>query len=212
MRIEVETRRARVRLRPQCLCRKSQDEKRRYARLAALFFCCLLMAACPASGGDLLALETGEGELRSVYFKNDTLVVRHGDVAITARGDWGASDASTWLQLEVSNAGAEAVVLSLDKFELLNISSRELLTLRSLAELKDNGAAAIINERSVTIEGGRNKKYFASFFIKSGGPISSVSRDVEGQTVLLKLPVSIQNETRPLADFLFSFKYVEYQH
>lgn len=190
-------------------------EKRRAVtqsvRAALLFFCCLIMTGCPASGGDLLALESGDGELKSVYFKNDTLVVRRGDVAIAVRGDWSASDASTWLNLEISNAGTKAIVLSLDKFELVNLSSREPLTLRSLAELKDNGPATIIGERSITVQAGQTKKYFASFYVKPGGFVSSVSKDVEGQTVLLKLPVSVEGEATPLADFLFSFKYVEYQ-
>jgi hypothetical protein len=191
---------------------KLWDEKSKPARLIALLACCLLLAACPSSGGDLLPLpQSGGDELESASFKNDTLSVTHNQITIKARGNWSVSDSDTWLTLEIKNAGAKAVTISFDNCELINQSSREKLSLRSLAD-KEKAAPAFINERTVAIESGQTKSYYASFFIKSADGRASVSRNVEGQTVTLSIPALVQGETSAPVDFLFSFKYVEYQH
>ena len=183
------------------------------ARLAALLISSLLLTACPATGGDLLPMAQGESSaLESASFRNDTLSITHNEVAIKARGTWSASDSNTSLTLEIRNASARDVTVSFDDCEMTNQTSGEKLTLRSLAEYKEGSVPAFINERLVTVESGQTKKYDSNFFIKSADGRASVSRNVEGQTVTLRVPVSRRGETTASADFLFSFKYVEYQH
>jgi hypothetical protein len=182
-------------------------------RLAALLCCCLLLTACPSSGGDLLPVLQSEGgaQLESISFKNDTLSVTHNQVTIRARGSWSASDSNTSLVLEIVNAGPVPVTIAFDNCEMVNNDSHERLSLRSRAEDK-SGAPVLGSDRFASIESGRTRKYYVDFFIKAADGRASVSRNVEGQTVMLRVPVVIENEIPALADFLFSFKYVEYQH
>lgn len=188
-----------------------EGRSKKPARLIALLACCLLLAACPSSGGDLLPVADG-GELESASFKNDTRSVTHNQITIKARGNWSVSDSDTQFSLEIRNANSSAVAIAFDSCEMLNNDSGEKLSLRSLAEYKEGSVPAFISERNVTIESGQAKKYDINFFIKSADGRASVSRKVEGQTVTLRIPVAVRGETSAPVDFLFSFKYVEYQH
>ena len=189
------------------------DKQSTWLRLAALLVCSLLLTACPATGGDLLPLaQTEASQLETASFKNDTLSVTRNEATIKARGVWSASDSNTQLTLEIKNASAHAVTIAFDSCEMINQSSGEKLTLRSVAEYKEASVPAFISERLVTIESGQTKKYDVNFFIKSADGRSSVSRNVEGQTVTLRVPLTVRGETNAPADFLFPFKYVEYQH
>lgn len=197
--------------------RKPPDKKSRTpVRLAVLLLCCLLLTACPSTGGDLRpVLEASGGggdQLESVSFKNDTLGVTHDQVTVKGRGNWSASDSNTSLTVEIGNRSATPVTVAFDNCEMVNNDSREKLSLRSLAEYREGNAPAFINERSVTIEGGQTKKFQIDFFIKAADGRSSVSRDVEGQTVTFRVPITVRTETSAPVDFLFAFKYVEYQH
>ena len=192
---------------------KLPERKSRHARLLALLFGCLFLTACPSAGGDLLPLlQTGGGELESASFRNDTLSVTRNQVTIKARGNWSVSDGNTVLTMSINNSSARPVAIAFDNCEMINNDSHEKLSLRSLAEYKEGRAPLFINERTVTIESGQARKYEINFFIKSEDNRASVSRNIEGQTVTLRVPVTVQNETTAPVDFLFSFKYVEYQH
>jgi hypothetical protein len=185
----------------------------RGVRLPALLLLCLLTTACPATGGDLLPLrEGGAGELESASFKDDTLVVRRNQVALRARGSWSASDSGTVVTLEVINAGRSDAAIAFDNLEMMNKESREQLSLRSMAEYKGGGPPAFMAERNVIVAAGQTKKYDLNFYVKPGDGRGSVSKNVLGQTVTLRVPVGLGGETTAPADFLFSFKYVEYQH
>jgi hypothetical protein len=185
---------------------------RKAGQLIALLACGLLLTACPPSGGDLLPLARDEAGLESASFPNDTQSVTHEQVTIKARGNWSAADGHTSFSLEIQNARAEAVTVHFDSCELLNQNSRESLSLRAVAEDNGSGSPDFTGDKTVTIASGQTKKYQASFFIRADSGRSSVTRDVLGQSVSLRVPVRIKVESPAPVDFLFNFKYVEYQH
>lgn len=149
--------------------------------------------------------------LETKRFQNDTLSITREQVTIRARGQWSASDSHTSFNLEIQNARAEAVHIAFDNCELINRDSRETLALRTVNEDGVNAPLAP-GSRTATIAGGQTKRYDLSFFIKPTDGRSSVSRDVLGQSVSLRVPVSLVTETAAPVDFLFDFKYVEYRY
>jgi hypothetical protein len=181
-------------------------------QLIALLACCLLLTACPPGGGDLLPSALDGAAIESRNFPQDTQSVTHEQVTIKARGNWSAADSHTSLILEVGNARADAVTVRFDSCEMINQESRESLSLRAMAEDQGSVDQIFLTDRAVTIAGGQVKKYYASFFIREAEGRSSVTRDMLGQSVSLRVPVRIGVESPAPVDFLFNFKYVEYQH
>ena len=182
------------------------------SQLIALLAYCLLLTACPPSGGDLLPLASDGAALESGNFPQDTESVTHEQVTIKARGTWSAADSHTSFSLEIQNARADPVIVRFDNCEVINQDSHESLSLRAMAEDQGSVDPVFLAYKAVTIAGGQVKKYHASFFIREASGRSSVTRDVLGQSVSLRVPVQIKAESPAPVDFLFKFKYVEYQH
>lgn len=173
------------------------------ARIIFVLACCLLLTACPSSGGDLKPVPVNGGEV----IANDTLRVTREQVTVSARGLWRVSDSETSITLEIANANAEPLMIDFDKCELVNDVSKERLSLRAVSEYKGKSDAAFISDRLVTIDGGSVKKFDAVFFIKADGGRSSVTRNVEGQMVTLRFPVTVKRDAPAQADFAFTFMY-----
>jgi hypothetical protein len=186
-------------------------KREKIKRLAAGLACCLLLTACPPSGGHLSPLAQDGAALETRQFQNDTLSITREQISVRARGNWSAGDSQTSFNLEIQNARAEAVQIAFDNCELINRDNRETLSLRTVNE---DGVNALLapGSRTVTIAGGQTKRYYLSFFIKPMDGRSSVTRDVLGQSVSLRVPVSFGAETAAPVDFLFDFKYVEYRY
>jgi hypothetical protein len=181
-------------------------------KLILLFVCCLLVTACPPAGGDLVPLAQGEGaELFTTKFTNDTLRITREQVSIKARGLWSIADSNTSVILEISNANAEAVMVDFNRCELVNSNSREKLSLLSVSDETNGNGPAFLSDRIVTISGGQEKRFALESKIISADGRSSVTRNVQGQTVMLKVPVVIKGEPPVEADFVFTFKYAEGQ-
>jgi|GEM_PF-3040260 len=181
-------------------------------KLILLLVCCLLVTACPPSGGDLVPLMQGEGaELLTTKFTNDTLRVTHEQVSIKARGLWSIADSRTSVILEISNANAEAVTVDFNRCELVNSDSREKLSLLSISDETNGNGPAFLSDRIVTISRGQERRFALESKIISADGSSSVPRNVLGQTVTLRVPVLLKGETPVEADFVFTFKYAEGQ-
>jgi hypothetical protein len=159
----------------------------------------------------MLPLAQDGAALESGWFENDTLRITREQVTLRARGHWSASDSHTSFNLEIQNARAEAIQIAFDNCELVNRDSREALSLRTVNEDGVNAPLAP-DSRTVTIAGGQTKRYDLSFFIKPTDGRSSVTRDVFGQSVSLRVPVTSMAERAAPVDFLFDFKYVEYRY
>jgi hypothetical protein len=181
-------------------------------KLILLLACCLLVTACPPSGGDLVPLAEGEGaELFTTKFKDDTLRVWREQVSIKARGLWSIADSNTSVILEISNANAEAVTVDFNRCELVNSDSREKLSLLSVSDETSGNGPAFLSDRIVTIGSKQEKRFALEFKIISTDGRSSVPRNVLGQTVMLRVPVLVKEATPVEVDFVFTFKYAEGQ-
>jgi hypothetical protein len=181
-------------------------------KLTLLFACCLLVTACPPAGGDLAPLAQGEGaELFTTKFTNDTLRVTHEQISIKARGLWSIADSDTSVILEISNANVEAVTVNFNRCELVNSDSREKLSLLSVSDETDGNGPAFLSDRIVTISSKQERRFALEFKIISADSRSSVTRNVLGQTVALRVPVVMKGETPIEVDFVFTFKYAEHQ-
>lgn len=182
------------------------------AKLIALLACCLLLTACPPSGGELVPLAQEEGaELLTTNFRNDTVRVSREQVNIKARGVWSIADSNTSVILEISNANAEAVTVDFNRCGLVNSDSGEKLSLRSASDETAGSGPTFLSDNVVTIGSQQERRFALEFKISSADASSSVMRNVLGQTVTLRIPVAVKAETPAKVEFVFTFKYAEGQ-
>lgn len=180
-------------------------------KLILLLVCCMLVAGCPPSGGDLSPQAQAEGaELFTTKYANDTLRVAHEQVSIKARGLWSIADSRTSVILEISNANAEAVWVDFNRCELINGDSREKLSLLSISDETNGNGPAFLSDRVVEISGNQERRFALEFKIISADGSSSVPRNVLGQAVTLRVPVLLKAEMTAGVDFVFTFKYAEH--
>lgn len=183
---------------------------------------CLLLTACPPDGGDLVPLAQGEGaSLATTKFNDDTLAITQSRVRLAARGLWSVADSATSVILEIVNANPEPLIVDFARCELVNNESKEKLVLRSLSDETAKSGPAFLAEKTLTINGGEEKKIALEFKLDPGNGRSSVSRNVLGQTITLRLPVMLkaeragggvdENERPAQVDFVLTFKYAGYQ-
>jgi hypothetical protein len=201
---------------------KGRMKRTKTAKILVLLACSLLLTACPPNGGDLLPLAQGDGaQLATTKFKDDTLRVTHGQVSVRGRGVWSVADSDTSVILEISNRKTEPFIVDLERCELFNDESKEKLVLRSVSEeTSAKSGPTFLSDKVVRVDAGQERKFALEFKMVAADGRSSVSRNVLGQTVTLRLPVMLNGETpaqvakdERLAqlDFVLSFKYAEYQ-
>lgn len=187
------------------------------ATILLLLLGCLLLTACPPSGGDLAPLAQGEGaSITTTKFKDDTFVVTHEGLSVRGRGVWSVADSDTSVILEIANADSRRAVIDLDRCEMVNRERAERLVLRSVSDETAGGGPAFLQNHMVKLESGASRRLVLEFKINSGDGSSSVGRNVLGQTITLRLPVSWEvsaaewESTRPVqVDFVLAFKYAE---
>ncbi|HEX8709815.1 MAG TPA: hypothetical protein VF723_16355 [Pyrinomonadaceae bacterium] len=180
------------------------------ARALMLLACCLLLCACPPEGGSLSPLAEGEGvEILTTNAANDTLGIRREGLSIKARGLWSVADSATSVILEISNANTEPVTVDFNRCELVQGEGGERLSLRAVSDEQAAGGPAFLTERTVTIDGGRERRFALEFKINPAGRASGVRRDVLGQRVTLRMPVSKAGDAQARTDFVLTFKYAE---
>ncbi|PYS82707.1 MAG: hypothetical protein DMF67_11875 [Acidobacteria bacterium] len=180
--------------------------------LALLLAACVLLTACPPDGGDLVPLAGQEGAaLATTKFEGDTLSLTRGGVTLKARGLWSVADGSTSVILEVANTNDVPASLDFGRCEVVIKESGQRLRLRSLSNEAAAGGPVFLAERVVRIDGGQSGRFTLEFEISPEGGSSGATRNVLGQTVALRLPAEVERETRAPFDFVFVFKYAEYQ-
>ncbi len=188
------------------------------ATILLLLLGCLLLTACPPSGGDLAPLAQGEGaSIATTKFKDDTLVITREGLSVRGRGLWSVADSATSVILEIVNANSRPAVIDLDRCELVNKESGEKLVLRSASDETAAGGPSFLQNRVVRVEGGATKRLALEFKLGSADGRSSVTRNVLGQTIALRLPVMLLKELREggagsgpdEVDFVLAFKYAE---
>ncbi len=192
--------------------------ERKTATILLLMLGCLLLTACPPSGGDLVPLAQDEGaSITRTRFKDDTLVVTRAGVQVRGRGLWSVADSATSVILEIVNANSRPAVIDLDRCELVNKESGEKMVLRSVSDESAVGGPTFLQDRVVKLEGGASRRLSLEFKINSADGRSSVSRNVLGQTIALRLPVTLPENGRngvgsgpDETDFVLSFKYAEH--
>jgi hypothetical protein len=185
----------------------------RAASLAALLAACLLLTACPPDGGDR-APRAGQGgaSLTTTKFEGDTLSLTRGGVTLKARGLWSVADGHTSVILEVVNTNDVPAAVDFGRCEMIIKESGRRLALRSLSHETAAGGPVFLAERSVRVDGGQSGRFVLEFEILSEGGGSGESRNLLGQSVTLRVPAEVERETPAPVDFVFVFKYAEYQH
>ena len=191
---------------------------RRAAALALLLACCALLTACPPDGGDLVPLAQGEGAtLVTSDFDGDTLAVTHAGLTLRARGHWSVPDGDTSVILEAVNANAEAATIDFARGEMTTGDGTRM-SMRSVSRETGGGGPVFLSDKAAKVEGGREEKFVLEFKINSDDGRSGVPRNLLGQTMTLRLPVeidsakpSVDSAVASRVDFVFSFKYAEYQ-
>ena len=182
------------------------------AALVALLACCLLLTACPPDGGDLVPVSGQEGAaLSTTKFAGDTAGLTRGGVTLKARGSWSVADGHTSVILEVVNANDMPASLDFGRCELVIKETGQRLALRSLSNETAAGAPVFLAERVVKVDGGQSGRFVLEFEIGSEGGSAGATRDVLGQTVSLRVPAEAGSESPAPVDFVFVFKYAEYQ-
>ena len=169
---------------------------------------CLLLAACPPDGGDLVPRARGGGAtVATRSFEGDTLVVAREGLTLSARGRWSVADAATSVILEASNANAEPAAIDFGRGELSQDGGGRM-TLRSVTrESGAGGAAVFLQDKRAEVGGGGSATFVLEYKLDSGDGRSGVPRDVTGQTVTLRLPVEFKGGKTPAAEFVFGFEY-----
>src|SRR5438270_11078030 len=182
------------------------------AALVALLACCLLLTACPPDGGDLVPVSGQEGAaLSTTKFAGDTAGLTRGGVTLKARGSWSVADGHTSVILEVVNANETPASLDFGRCELVIRETGQRLALRSLSNETAAGAPVFLAERVVKVDGGRSGRFVLEFEIGPEGGSVGTTRNVLGQTVTLRVPAEAGPESPAPVDFVFVFKYAEYQ-
>ena len=192
---------------------------RRAAALALLLAGCVLLTACPPEGGDLVPLAQGKGaSLVTSAFEGDTLAVTRAGVTLRARGHWSVPDGDTSVILEAVNSNTEAATIDFARGEMLTGDIAERMTLRSVSREAEAGGPVFLPDRTATVEGGREERFVLEFKMDSDDGRSGVPRNLLGRTATLRLPVEVDSATAsvgsatwPWIDFVFGFKYAEYQ-
>jgi len=182
------------------------------AALAALLAACVLLTACPPDGGDLVPVSGEEGAaVATTKFEGDTLSLTRGGVTLKARGLWSVADGHTSVILEVVNTNDVPASLDFGRCEMVNRESGQRLALRSLSHETAAGGPVFLAERVVRVDGGQSGRFVLEFEIGSEGGSSGATRNVLGQTAALRVPAEVERETPAPVDFVFVFKYAEYQ-
>ena len=180
--------------------------------LAALLVACALLTACPPDGGDLVPSAGQEGAaLTTTKFEGDTLSLTRGGVTLKARGLWSVADGSTSVILDVANANDVPAALDFARCEMVIKESGRRLTLRSLSHETAAGGPVFLAEKVVRVDGGQSGRFVLEFEIGPEGGGSGEARNLLGQTVTLRVPAEVERETPAPVDFVFVFKYAEYQ-
>jgi hypothetical protein len=192
--------------------------ERKTATILLLLLGCLLLTACPPSGGDLVPLAQGEGAgVATTKFKDDTLVVEREGLSVRGRGLWSVADSATSVILEIVNNNSRPAVIDLDRGEMVNKESGEKLVLRSVSDETAGDGPTFLQNHVVKLEGGASRRLALEFRINSADGRSSVSRNVLGQTIALRLPVTLLENGQNGAgsgpdevDFVLAFKYAQH--
>jgi hypothetical protein len=179
---------------------------------AALLAACLLLTACPPDGGDLVPVAGQEGAaLSTTKFEGDTLSLTRGGVTLKARGLWSVADGSTSVILDVANANDVPAALDFARCEMVIKESGRRLALRSLSHETAAGGPVFLADRLIKVDGGQSGRLVLEFEIPSEGEGSGTPRNLLGQSVTLRVPAEVERETPAPVDFVFVFKYAEYQ-
>ena len=171
-----------------------------------------MLAACQPEGGDLLPL-AGEGvRVRSTKYKKDVVAqIARGEVTVSIHGRWSALRHATDFKLEITNAGSAAITVNCDVASL-NTALNETMKVSSLS-FRDGNAAAPVSSGDIAplvIESGQTREIDMGFGIQAQDTKSGA--DYLGKTATLRLPVKTGNASATgTADFVFAFKYAEYQ-
>jgi hypothetical protein len=181
------------------------------AKMIVLLACCLLLTACPPSGGYLVPQGQAGAEVKTIVYSRDTLVVERNQLSVAARGVWSVADSDTSVILIVNNRNADSVVIDFDKCEMVNNESQDKLSLRSVSEETAKNGPAFLSERTVIINGGQERQFNLEFKINSADGRSGVARNVLGETATLRIPVVLKGETTSQVDFIITFKYGDYR-
>jgi hypothetical protein len=182
------------------------------AALFALLACCLLLTACPPDGGDLVPLAGQEGAaLSTTKFAGDTVSLTRGGLTLRARGSWSVADGHTSVILEAVNANDTPASLDFGRCELSVKETGQRLALRSLSNETGAGAPVFLSERVVKVDGGQSGRFTLEFAMGSEDGSVGAPRNVLGQSVTLRVPAEVGPGTPAPVDFVFVFKYAEYQ-
>lgn len=181
------------------------------ARALLLLVGCALMTACPLEGGDLVPVPRGDGaSLATTDFEGDTLSVTREGVTLRARGLWSVADADTSVILEASNANAEPAAIDFGRAELARDDGKGRMSLRSVTrESGAGGAVTPLADRIAKLDSGGAGVFVLNFKMDSEDGRSGVPRDVNGQTITLRLPVEPRQGRAPAVEFVFGFRYAE---
>lgn len=180
--------------------------------LAALLVACVLLTACPPDGGDLVPPAGQEGAaLTTTKFEGDTVSLTRDGVTLKARGLWSVADGSTSVILDVANTNDVPAALDFAHCEMVIKESGRRLALRSLSHETAAGGPVFLADRVIKVDGGQSGRLVLEFEIGSEGGSSGEARNVLGQTVTLRVPGEVEQETPAPVDFVFVFKYAEYQ-
>ncbi|MCA1592077.1 MAG: hypothetical protein LC754_05390 [Acidobacteria bacterium] len=182
----------------------------RAARLARVLVCCLFLTACQPEGGDLLPLAQEGVRIRSTKYKKDVVAqVERNEVTINAHGQWSVMRHATDFKLEITNAEDTAIAVNFKEALLVNALDEHLKV--SSITFRDGSAAPASGSdfAPLIIERGQTREIDLGFGIQAQDTKSGA--DYLGKTATLRLPVKTGNAASGTVDFVFSFKYAEYQ-
>lgn len=177
--------------------------------LALLLACCVFLTACPPDSGDLIPLERGDGaSFVTTKFNEDTRIVAHDGVTLSARGHWSVMNAAASVILEASNANKEAVTIYFGRSQMTRDDGLRL-TLRAVSRENSTGGADFLQDKSARIEGGKQATFTLEFAEGAADGGAVVSKDLLGRRATLSVAVELQ--TGATVDFVFAFEYAERQ-
>ena len=178
----------------------------RYTSLRFVVVAGALWSTSCSHGGMLVPIPTEGLEILTTVFHNDTFQVSKDGVSVRVHGTWKDLNLTTYIRVEVKNSGGHPATVDFGNARLTgNLGERALLGTVGVSEsekLMSYGA------RAVSVGPGIEQRFELSFdFRPETEPRPTDSKKL---VVEFSLPVRTGQETGPIKEIRFRFRYAKY--
>jgi hypothetical protein len=173
--------------------KKTFSSKVNVAIVFSLFF--IMVLGCQPEGGELLPIQSGNIQISSSRFENDTAVIEDENFKITLYGTW---DGRAEVRAIIENIGEDNVRVDFNSSKILD-SGGEDIKIDSVDE--DNGVSMNQIKDGVYSVGAKEKRKLVIGF-----PLYFSSTDKNSRIISIVLAVTTNSKTKEMRFFKIDFK------